>query len=141
VKIRRQARALALQALFEIDSAGHEQGLVLQHLCEDQGLSPEGVSFAQALVHGVLECCAHLDQVIAKHAPEWPVNQLAIVDRNVLRIALYELEHDNDVPIKVAVNEAVELAKIFGSDTAPRFVNGVLGTFLMEHSAKELRPS
>lgn len=139
MKIRRQARGIALQALFEIDSVGHNINLVLPHLIENENLPVEGATFAQSIVNGVIEHAARLDAIIAKHAPEWPVEQLAIVDRNILRIALYELQYAEDVPIKVAVNEAVELAKLYGSDTAPRFVNGVLGAFLQEHSPAELR--
>jgi N utilization substance protein B len=139
MKIRRQARAVALQALYEIDSTGHPTAQVVQALAENEKLPEEGSSFASALVTGVLTCGPQLDAIIKKHAPEWPVDQLAIVDRNILRMALYELQHNQDVPIKVAVNEAVELAKTFGSDTAPRFVNGVLGAFLLEHPAGELR--
>lgn len=139
MKIRRQARAIALQTLFEVDSVGHNSKQVLDHLCEDEAMAEEGIVFARSLIQGVIEHTAHLDTIIAKHAPEWPVEQLAIVDRNILRIALFELQYVADVPIKVAVNEAVELAKMFGSDTAPRFVNGVLGAFLQEHSPAELR--
>lgn len=139
MKIRRQARAIALQALYEIDTARHEPDHVVQYLSENEELAEEGVVFAKALVRGVLQCQKELDDIICKHAPEWPVDQLAIVDRNILRIALYELQHSDGVPIKVAINEAVELAKTFGSDTAPRFVNGVLGAFMQEHSAGELR--
>lgn len=139
MKIRRHARVLALQALYEIDSAGHASEQVLRHLCADKALAEEGIAFATALVQGVLRHCAQLDAIISQHAPEYPVDQLAIVDRNILRMALYELQHQTDVPIKVAVNEAVELAKTFGSDTAPRFVNGVLGAFLQAHPASTLR--
>ncbi len=139
MKIRRQARAIALQALFEIDSAGHDPSHVLNYLIETENLAEEGRVFATDLVQGVIECQKELDTIITKHAPEWPVDQLAIVDRNILRIALYELMHNDDVPIKVAINEAVELAKTFGSDTASRFVNGVLGAFLQAHPAAELR--
>ncbi len=139
MKLRRQARAIALQALFEIDSAGHDPTQALQYRIENERVAEEGAAFALALVQGVVHCVKELDGIIQKHAPEWPVDQLAIVDRNILRIALYELRHNADVPIKVAVNEAVELAKTFGSDTAPRFVNGVLGAFLQEHPAGELR--
>lgn len=139
MKIRRHARAVALQALYEIDCAGHKTDQVIQHLAENDQLPEEGVAFAAALVNGVLSCSQSLDATISRHAPEWPVDQLAIVDRSILRMALYELQHNQDVPIKVAVNEAVELAKSFGSDTAPRFVNGVLGAFLQEHPAGQLR--
>jgi transcription antitermination protein NusB len=139
VKLRRQARVIALQALYEIDCTGHKPELVVQELVENESVPAEGADFAAALVLGVLQCVKQLDAIITKHAPEWPVDQLALVDRNVLRIALYELQHNDDVPIKVAVNEAIELAKTFGSDTAARFVNGVLGAFLVEHPAGELR--
>ncbi len=138
--VRRQARAIALQALYEIDSTGHPSERVIRYLLEeDNTLSPEGVAFATRLVEGVLAHSQQLDVIIQKHAPEWPVEQLAIIDRNILRMALYELQHIFDVPVKVAVNEAVELAKTYGSDTTPRFVNGVLGAFLLEHPASTLR--
>ena len=139
MKIRRQAREAALQALYEIDCAGHTAEPALQNRKDEIEFSPEGSDFAAELVNGVVAHCRELDGVIAKYAPEWPVDQLAVVDRNVLRIALFELLYMNDVPIKVAVNEAVELGKTFGGDSAPRFVNGVLGAFLQEHSAGELR--
>jgi N utilization substance protein B len=141
VKIRRQARAAALQALYEIDSVGHDRTLVVNRRAEEENLPEEGIEFADGLVKGVTEHRAELDAIIRRHAPEWPVDQLALVDRNILRMALYELQYAQDVPIKVAINEAVELAKQFGSDTAPRFVNGVLGAFLLEHPAAELRPA
>ena len=141
MKIRHQARFIALQALYEIDCAGHNPTQTLNSLVESGNLPEEGVVFALSLVEGVTQHRPQLDAVIRKHAPEWPVDQLAIIDRNILRIALFELQHAIDVPIKVAVNEAVELAKSFGSDTAPRFVNGVLGAFLLEHPAGELRPN
>ncbi len=139
MKIRRQARSVALQALYEIDSVGHEQNQVVQRRAEDEALPGEGGEFALELVKGVSEHRDQLDVIIRKYAPEWPVEQLAVVDRNILRMALYELRYAQDVPIKVAINEAVELAKMYGSDTAPRFVNGVLGAFLLEHPAGELR--
>lgn len=139
MKARRQAREIALQALYEIDSAGHPLDFALKHLLEDEKVSTQAADFATNIVRGVFQIRAQLDQIIAKHAPEWPVDQLAVIDRNILRIALYELQHNDDVPIKVAINEAVELAKTFGSDTAPRFVNGVLGAFMQEHPAAELR--
>ncbi len=139
MKIRRQARSVALQALYEIDSVGHDQDQVVERRAVDEALPQEGGEFALELVKGVEAHRVQLDAIIAKYAPEWPVDQLAVVDRNILRMALYELYHAKDVPIKVAINEAVELAKLFGSDTAPRFVNGVLGAFLLEHPAGELR--
>jgi transcription antitermination protein NusB len=133
MKQRRLARTVALQALFEIDSVHHPADQVLAHRLEEEDLSAESQEFAQQLVQGVLAHRSELDALITRFAPEWPVDQLAIIDRNVLRLALYELLNLGDVPIKVAINEAVELAKTYGSDSAPRFVNGVLGAFLAGH--------
>lgn len=133
MKVRRKARAVALQALFEVDSVNHPPDQVLARRLEEETLTPEGQAFARDLVVGVLERLADLDRLISRFAPEWPVDQLAIVDRNVLRLAFFELMNLGDVPVKVAINEAVELAKTFGSESAPRFVNGVLGAFLAGH--------
>ncbi len=132
MKVRRQARTVALQVLFEVDSVNHSPAEAFQHRLEEEYLPPEGIEFARGLIEGTLAHRASLDSTISRFAPEWPVHQLAIVDRNVLRIALYELEFVADVPSKVAINEAVELAKIFGSDSSPRFVNGVLGAFMTD---------
>lgn len=128
MKPRHLARRVALQSLFEIDVAGHAPGVVLAARIDDQDppLPAESVEFASKLVHGVVVYQARLDDVIARFAPEWPVDQIAVIDRNVLRIALWEIGIDR-TPVKVAINEAVELAKMFGSDASSRFVNGVLG--------------
>ncbi len=128
MKQRHLARRVALQVLFEVDLAHHLPGVVLTERLADQDevLTPEATEFAQRLVHGVIVYRAQLDEVIAQHAPEWPVSQIAAIDRNVLRMALWEIGVDG-TPVKVAINEAVELAKVFGSEASPRFVNGVLG--------------
>lgn len=137
---RRRARKLALQALFEIDSVGHEPGRVVDSRLEDDGLNVDGASFLRWLVSGVVRNRAELDSLINKYAPEWPVNQLAIVDRNVLRLALYEIgAQECDTPPKVVINEAVELAKMFGGDSSPRFINGVLGAALSEVQQKPFK--
>lgn len=133
MKQRRLARAVALQALFEIDSVNHPVDRVLADRLEEEKVTDEGATFARELVKGVLGDKTQLDALITQFAPEWPVEQLAIVDRNVLRLAFYELRNLGEVPVKVAINEAVELAKTYGSDSAPRFVNGVLGAFLAGH--------
>jgi len=145
MKVRRKARALALQVLFEVDSVEHPVEIALPRRLEaareeDEGIDrdpmpPEGEEFVRALVNGVVAQRDELDALIAKFAPEYPVDQLAIVDRNVLRLAFYELKYMGDVPVKVAINEAVELAKLYGSDSAPRFINGVLGAYLAGHPA------
>lgn len=128
VQARRQARISALQALYEMDTTAHIAGDVLAHRLEDAPLPPEGEEFLRNLVTGVLRHREQLDFLIHKYAPAWPVSQIAVVDRNILRIALYELSGASGTPPKVAINEAVDLAKMFGSDNSSRFVNGVLGT-------------
>lgn len=129
VNVRRRARSLALQVLYEIDSAEHRPDLVLNARLEDEPLNDASAEeFLRNVVFGVLEHRDKLDSLIYEHAPEWPVDQMAIVDRNILRMAIFELAVRRDTPLKVAINEAVELAKLFGSDSAPRFINGVLGT-------------
>jgi N utilization substance protein B len=141
---RRRARALALQALYEIDLTDHPPEAVLaRHLEEATQLSPEGADFLQELVLGVRAHAPALDVWIARCAPEWPVEELAVIDRNILRLSLWEFAVSATVPTKVAINEAVELAKQFGSDSAPRFINGVLGT-LAEREIdirRELQPA
>jgi transcription antitermination protein NusB len=133
MKARRKARTVALQALYELDCSTHEPGTVLSQR-EAESKLPEGQhEFAQALVFGVLKDRTRLDRWIARFAPEWPVDQIAIVERNILRIALWEFTIGALTPVRVAINEAVELAKLFGSDSAPRFINGVLGS-LADHS-------
>ena len=127
MKVRRRARILALQALYEIDSTHHPVGTVLDQRLTEDPLPEEGQVFARELLTGVIQHRVELDELIQHYAPEWPVDQMAVIDRNVLRIAIYEFFIGKLTPTKVAINEAVELAKLFGSDSAPRFVNGVLG--------------
>ena len=126
--VRHKARAIALQALYEVNAVGHDAEKVLPHLLEESGLSEENAAFAQGLVRGVIKNKKKIDQHIENFAPAWPVEQIPVVDRNILRLAIFEILLDNSVPVKVAINEAVELAKTFGSDSSPRFVNGVLGS-------------
>jgi len=125
---RRKARGLALQALYEVDSTGHEVEGVVTHLLADGGLSEENGAFVRELVSGVIQHKEKIDLNIQNFAPAWPIEQIPVVDRNILRLAIFEILFDNKVPVKVAINEAVELAKTFGSDNSSRFVNGVLGS-------------
>lgn len=127
MKPRTRARSVALQALYEIDVAGHEPGSVIQARLEEENLEASMAEFARQIVSGVWPLVAQLDHFIAVHAPEWPLDQVAVIDRNIIRIALWEFAISDNTPVKVAINEAVELAKVFGSDSTPRFVNGVLG--------------
>lgn len=135
MKARRRARALALQALYEIDSVGHSPDVVVEERLAETPLPPSAATFTRRLVNGVVRCRAVLDRFIQEQAPEWPVEQMACIDRNILRLALFEFAVDQRTPVKVAINEAVELAKMFGSDSSSRFVNGVLGALVSRKDA------
>lgn len=128
MKARHHARQVALQALYEIDITKHPSGRVLAARLADEEppLGREAADFARAIVHGVVLYQAQLDDIIARFASDWPVDQIAVIDRNILRMALWETALAG-TPLKVAINEAVELGKEFGADSSPRFVNGVLG--------------
>ncbi len=121
-------RALALKVLYEVDSVGHDVDEPLTRFLAEEGLSEENAAFARELVSGVIQNREKIDQNIQSFAPAWPVEQIPVVDRNILRLAIFEILLDNKVPVKVAINEAVELAKTFGADNSSKFVNGVLGS-------------
>lgn len=128
MKARTKARGIALQVLYEYDVSGHSPFTSLEYRLEDDPIEENLVQFTSDIVSGVIPLTHLLDDLIAVHAPEWPMDQLAIIDRNILRIALWEFAVSKCTPIKVAINEAIELSKTFGSDSTPRFVNGVLGS-------------
>jgi len=132
MKSRTRARSIALQVLYEIDTVNHPPAEVLQQRLEDSPLTDDLAEFAREIIFGILPLTHELDQIIAKYAPEWPLDQIAAIDRNILRVSCWEFAVRRETPVKVAINEAVELAKMYGSDSAPRFVNGVLGS-LAEH--------
>ena len=127
IGLRHLARIVALQTLFELEFAANSPDSVLERTIKVKALSGDGASFAGELVHGVLDNQDQLNGTIKRFATVFPLDQLAPMDRNILRIALYEILISDKTPAKVAINEAVELAKEFGSDTSPKFVNGVLG--------------
>lgn len=135
MKTRRQARIVALQTLFEVDAVSHPAARALAERLAETPLPEDGEVFARQLVTGVLEHRPALDHLIADIATDWPLEQMAIVDRNILRIAMFEITVGGQTPVKVAINEAVELAKLFGSDSSRRFVNGVLGTLVARRSS------
>ena len=140
MKSRTRARSLALQVLYEVDIVSHPPADVFKARLEEEPLSDELAEFARQIIFGVLPLIPILDQVIAQYAPEWPLDQIAAIDRNILRIACWEFaSEEGGTPVKVAINEAVELAKLFGSESAQRFVNGVLGS-LADHQ-QEIRHS
>lgn len=118
---------LALQTLYEVDCVGHDPETTLSRLSADNPLTVEAKAFAQELVTGVLQNESKIDAIIQAHAPIFPVAQLSAIDRNILRLAIYELLTYTKESVKVPINEAVELAKAFGSEGSARFINGVLG--------------
>ena len=135
--IRRKARIAALQALYELDCTKHKAEEALAHLTTEEKLPQQALSFSEELVGGVLQHKSELDALIKKSATTFPAEHMPIIDRNILRLALFEiLFHDrtpvDKTPLKVAINEAIELAKEFGSDSSPRLVNGVLGAIITE---------
>jgi N utilization substance protein B len=133
MKPRTKARSVALQALYEIDITTHPPGTVIENRLVDSSLDSHLAEFARKIFLGVLPLRVQLDNYIAEHAPEWPIDQVSTIDRNLIRIALWEFAVFGETPIKVAINEAIELAKKFGSDSTPRFINGVLGSLASRH--------
>lgn len=127
MKTRTKARSIALQVLYEVDISGHKPGDVLSGRFEFLKMDESLKLFISQIVSGVVEYKVILDEFIADFAPEWPLDQVAVIDRNLLRIALWEIAVFGKTPVKVVVNEAVELAKVYGSDGSSRFINGVLG--------------
>jgi N utilization substance protein B len=157
MKLRTKSRCLALQILYENDVTEHPLDVIIQdrwdlefpseefheflekELQKGKSTETEIMSsikeFTLAIVSGVIPNIQKMDEIIAKHAPEWPIDQVAVIDRNILRISLWEFAVEECTPVKVAINEAVELAKMYGSESTPRFVNGVLGS-LTEHTSE-----
>jgi transcription antitermination protein NusB len=123
---------LALQALYESESVGHDPCSAMTRLASESSLSEKLTQFASELVTGVKQHEQEIDGHIRRYAPAWPVEQLALLDRNILRLAIFEILYDNSSPVKVAINEAVELAKAFGTDSSARFINGVLGSLVAD---------
>jgi len=130
---RRRSRVLALQALYEIDAVDHDAQQTVDRWATEQGATGSTLTFARTLVEGVLQEREELDTLLQESAPLYPVARIALVDRAVLRLALYELLHVAATPAKVVINEAVELAKEYGGDNSSRFVNGVLGAVMEQH--------
>ena len=134
---RHLARSIAMQSLYEWDFWGYDKArldkIVERNLAEF-GPGLDEIKFVKILVDGTIEHLKELDKIIEKAAPEWPINQITVVDRNILRIGLYELLFSDrkEVPPKVAINEAIELAKTFGGESSGKFINGVLGTVYRE---------
>lgn len=134
---RHLSRSIVMQSLYEWDFSGMQEGRldeIIEKNIKEYGVGLESTDFIWQLARGTVQHLPQIDKIIEKAAPEWPINQITIVDRNVLRIGLYELLFANkeEVPPKVAINEAIELAKSFGGDSSGKFINGVLGTVYKE---------
>jgi len=138
--IRRKARIAALQALYELDCTRHKAEETSARLRAGETLAQEAIDFSEELVKGVLQHKSELDALIRESAPAFPVEQMSIIDRNILRVAIFEILFSDKTPLKVAINEAIELAKDFGSDSSPRLVNGVLGSITTKRGVKQQSP-
>ena len=125
---RRLARELALKSLYEMEVGAHDPHEALERLLDDANVPPGLAEFSRSLLDGVLSQRKEIDSIIERTAPTWPTEQLAPIDRNILRIAIRESILDNLTPVGAAINEAVELAKTYGSESSARFINGVLGS-------------
>jgi len=128
---RHLLRTIAMQCLYEWDFGGQDDQVtsaIIKHNVKEFAPGVSDFDFVKNLVRGVLKNREKIDKIIEEHAPEWPLDQITTVDRNILRIGIYELKLDNDVPPKVAINEAIELGKAFGGPSSGKFINGVLGT-------------
>ena len=128
---RHLARTTVLQSLFEWDfnkKTMEELNQILERQINEFAPDIGDASFPRSLTKGIVDHLQEINGLIVKYAPEWPLEQITIIDRNILRIGIYELKYDNEIPPKVAINEAIELAKSFGSESSSKFVNGVLGS-------------
>ncbi|MBI2859207.1 MAG: transcription antitermination factor NusB [Chloroflexi bacterium] len=132
---RRKARIAILQALYEVDLTGHPLGQAMNRLIEEEGLTEEAARFARETAGRILENRVQIDSTIARFATAFPVDQISAIDRNILRLAIYEASIDNRTAPKIAINEAIEIAKVFGSESSSRFINGVLGSVLAGKNA------
>jgi N utilization substance protein B len=129
-----------MQSLYQWDFNGQQDDAltVLRYNKDEFAPSFEDGGFSKGLVAGVVKNRAKVDQIIEKYAPEWPIEQITLVDRNILRIGVYELKFSQEVPPKVAINEAIELAKTFGGESSGKFVNGVLGSIYQDIKGKAM---
>lgn len=123
---RRKARALALMILYELEFRPGDTERTLKEFWKDHPVLPEVQAFADSLVRGTLERAPEIDRLISENAAHWSLARIAPVERNILRLAAHELLHRHDIPEKVAINEAIELAKLYGSEESGAFVNGIL---------------
>ena len=144
---RHLGRIVVLQTLYEFDFRVESNDTdvsaetILDRNIERYSETIEDKDFIRTLVRGVIKAMSKLDETIQPIAPEWPIAQIARIDRNILRMSIWELQNSSDVPPKVVINEAVELAKSFGSDNSSKFVNGVLGTAYRNIEGDDTKPA
>lgn len=124
--IRRKARELALQVLYQIDLTDLEPAPALELFCEHFEAGKKSMPYARRLVQGVVDNRQEFDAMIGSHAENWRPERMSVIDRNILRLALYELRYQNEVPARVVINEAIEVAKRFGNEESGPFINGIL---------------
>lgn len=136
---RHLLRTIVLQSLFEWDFNNKSGNLdeILERVISEFAGGAEDTEFAKQLLQGVIDNIEKIDEILVKNAPEWPIEQISTIDRNVLRLGIYELMFNKDTPSKVVINEAVEIGKRFGGDSSGKFVNGVLGALYKELPDKE----
>jgi N utilization substance protein B len=127
---RRKARITALQILYEIDCTSHKSEDILSRWLQDTASLTEQHEYIKDLIHGIHKNSKEIDKSIRHFAPLFPIEQISVIDRNILRLAIFEMLFDNKVPAKAAINEAIELAKKFGTEKSPKFINGVLGSII-----------
>jgi len=135
---RHAARELALKALFAYDVGKNEPGMIMELLFEEEIIDTTSKEFSVYLVEGVIENMATIDQMIEKYALEWALDRMPAVDRNIMRVALFEILFSPDIPKAVIINEAIELAKAYGSEDSARFVNGIVGNIIVGNIIKDM---
>ena len=131
---------VALQVLYELDCTRHKLEQTSAYSEAEDTLTPEALTFSEELVKGVLQEKSEIDALIRKFAAAFPPEQMSIIDRNILRLAIYEVLFTDETPIKAAINEAVELAKDFGGDSSPRLINGGLGSVTTQRDRGDKTP-
>ena len=133
---RRQSRILVLQALYENDKVKHNPHSIIDRLVKVAPELEPSKPYADELITNIICNIGQIDDTISKYAKAWPVSQMPSVDKNILRIAIQEIILDKQIPERVAINEAIEIAKLFGTENSPKFINGVLGTIFEKISEK-----
>ena len=134
MKRRSRARELALQALYQVDLTKNEDRAAIDKFLDDQEAEEEPREFARSLVHGTLDNQTEIDEMISEVTQNWAISRMAVIDRNVLRIAAHELLHRDDIPPKVSINEAIEIGKRFSTSNSGAFINGILDKIMNHHA-------